>query len=138
MEKLLGGAPPPERAAQALEVVRITVAILILIHGIYRAAAGIVEPFGTWLSSLGFPYGYGWAAAVTVIEWIGPVLILLRRYVFWACLVHISILSLGLVLVHLPEGWFVVGAGRNGVEYSVFLIVSLAAIAWAYRPQMKA
>jgi len=28
----------------------------------------------------------------------------------------------------------VVGAGRNGVEYSVLLLTCLAATAWAYRP----
>lgn len=36
----------------------------------------------------------------------------------------------GIVLVHGREGWFVVGGGRNGVEYSVLLIVCLLAVAW--------
>ena len=39
----------------------------------------------------------------------------------------------GVVLVHAREGWFVVGAGRNGVEYSVLLIACLPAIAHAGR-----
>ena len=29
---------------------------------------------------------------------------------------------MGIILVHLREGWFVVGGGRNGVEYSVLLV----------------
>jgi putative oxidoreductase len=69
---------------------------------------------------------------------IAPLLILARRYVTPACLGHIFILTLGMVLVHLPAGWFVVGLGRNGMEYSVLLIVSLGAVAWAYRPATKA
>lgn len=28
-----------------------------------------------------------------------------------------------------PNGWFVVGAGRNGAEYSVLIIASLLAVA---------
>ena len=34
-------------------------------------------------------------------------------------------------MVHWKEGWFVVGAGRNGMEYSALLIASLLAIAYA-------
>ena len=32
-------------------------------------------------------------------------------------------------MVHAPNGWFVVGAGRNGAEYSVLIIASLVAVA---------
>ena len=135
---LIGPAAPAPRAAMALETLRVTVATLILIHGAYRLAAGLVEPFGTWLDSLGFPFGYGWAMAVTLYELVGPALMLARRWTSLAALGHAFILALGLVLVHLPAGWFVVGGGRNGMEYSVLLIVSLLAIAWAYWPPQRA
>lgn len=123
------------RAAFALEMVRVTVAVLILIHGVFRLTQGGVEPFGAWLETQGFPNGYAFAMAVTLYELAGPALILARRHVALACLGHIGILSLGLVLVHLPSGWFVVGAGRNGVEYSVLLIAALVAVTWAYWPK---
>ena len=42
----------------------------------------------------------------------------------------LTVYESGLVF-HFPEGWFVVGAGRNGMEYSVLLIAVLAALAWA-------
>ncbi len=134
MMALLGPKAPATRAAQGLEALRITAAILILIHGVYRLAAGLVVPFGTWLDSIGFPFGYGWAMAVTLYELVGPALMLARRWTSVAALGHAAILTLGMVLVHLPAGWFVVGGGRNGMEYSVLLIVSLLAIAWAYWP----
>lgn len=130
----LGPRAPEARTAQALEALRVTVAILILIHGVYRLAAGLVVPFGTWLDSIGFPFGYGWAMAVTLYELVGPALMLARRWTSLAALGHAAILTLGMILVHLPAGWFVVGGGRNGMEYSVLLIVSLLAIAWAYWP----
>ena len=44
----------------------------------------------------------------------------------------------GIVMVHARAGWFVVGSGRNGVEYSVVLIVSLTAVGWTYLPQLFA
>jgi putative oxidoreductase len=34
----------------------------------------------------------------------------------------------------MPHGWFVVGLGRNGMEYSVLLIVCLLAVAYAHAP----
>ena len=134
---LLGPTAPPGRAALVLDVLRVTVALLILIHGVYRLAAGLVEPFGLWLGSLGFPFGYGWAMAVTLYELVGPALMLTRRWTSLAALGHAFILTLGMILVHLLAGWFVVGGGRNGMEYSVFLIVSLLAIAWAYWPPRR-
>lgn len=132
---LTGPAAPAPRAASAFEALRIIVAILILIHGVYRLTTGGVAIFGVWLDSIGFPFGYGWALAVTLYELVGPALMLTRRWTSFAALGHAGILTLGLILVHLPAGWFVVGAGRNGVEYSVLLIASLLGIAWAYWPQ---
>jgi uncharacterized membrane protein YphA (DoxX/SURF4 family) len=35
----------------------------------------------------------------------------------------------GIYLVHASAGWFVVGAGRNGMEFSVLLILCLTVIA---------
>ncbi len=135
--KLLGDRASPPKAERVLEVLRVTVALLILVHGVYRLAAGLVAPFGTWLDSIGFPFGYGWAMAVTLYELVGPALMLTRRWTSLAALGHAAILTLGMILVHLPAGWFVVGGGRNGMEYSVLLIVSLLAIAWAYWPERR-
>lgn len=131
---LLGEKAPPRKAERALDVLRITVALLILIHGAFRLIAGGVAPFGVWLEAQGFPLGFGWALGVTVFELVGPVLMLARRWTSFVALGHAAILTLGMVLVHLPFGWFVVGGGRNGMEYSVLLIVSLRTMTWAYWP----
>lgn len=131
---LFGEKASSHKAERALDILRVTVALLILIHGAFRLIAGGVAPFGVWLETQGFPFGYGWALAVTLFELIGPALMLTRRWTSFAALGHAAILTLGMVLVHLPFGWFVVGGGRNGMEYSVILIVSLLTIAWAYWP----
>src|SRR5262245_54561345 len=101
--------PVDERAALALDVVRIAVAALIFIHGVTRVSIGGVEPFGEWLEAQGFPLGRAQAWAVTAYEFTAPLFIIARRLVTLACLGHIFILSIGLVLVHAPSGWFVVG-----------------------------
>lgn len=119
------------RIRQSLALVRVTVALLILIHGGFRLLMGGVAPFGEWLETQGFPNGYAFAMAVTVYELVGPILLLLGRFVVPVAIGHIGIIALGLVMVHMPFGWFVVGAGRNGMEYSVLLIAALVAIAWA-------
>jgi putative oxidoreductase len=134
---IFGPRAHADRVEPSLSIVRIALAILIFIHGAFRAWHWDpnVTGFGQWLSSLGFPEGFYWAAAVTIYELIAPLFILARRFVTLACLGHIGIISLGAILVHYPDGWFVVGAGRNGVEYSVLLLVGLIAVAWAYAPR---
>ncbi|OQW55905.1 MAG: hypothetical protein A4S17_01095 [Proteobacteria bacterium HN_bin10] len=134
---MLGPRPHADRLELALSMLRITIAVLIFIHGAYRAIHWDpnVTGFGEWLGSKGFPQGLYWAAAVTIYELIAPLFILARRLVTLACLGHIVIIALGAVLVHYPSGWFVVGAGRNGMEYSVLLLAGLIAVAWAHAPR---
>lgn len=41
---------------------------------------------------------------------------------------YVFLYVMGIVLVHASAGWFVVGVGRNGSEYSVLLIVCLLCV----------
>jgi hypothetical protein len=89
-----------------LSIVRIAVAVLIFIHGAFRASHWdpYVTGFGEWLSSIGFPQGFYWAVAVTIYELVGPIFILARRFVTLACLGHIVIVGLGMDLSSLSGG----------------------------------
>lgn len=113
------------RARAALLVLRLVLAGLIAAHGWARWYFGGVAPFGQWLDGLGFPFGMGIAVGVTAIEILGTPLLALGRGVFPLSLLYSAIYLTGIVLVHAPAGWFVVGLGRNGMEYSVLLIVCL-------------
>ncbi len=134
---ILGPRAHAERLELSLSILRIALAVLLFIHGAHRALHWDpnVTGFGEWLSSLGFPFGFYWAAAVTLYELIAPLFLIARRFVTLACIGHIVIVALGIVLVHWPSGWFVVGSGRNGMEYSVLLLAGLIAVAWAYAPK---
>ena len=101
----------------------------MVIHGVTRVALGGVEGFGGWLGTRGLPAGVVVAWLVTVVEIAGGLTLASGRWVRGLCAwVAVQLLT-GIALVHAPEGWFVVGAGRNGMEYSVLLLVGLAVIA---------
>ena len=116
-------------------LLRVGVALLLFIHGAFRASTGGVAGFGEWLTSLGFPAGLAWAWAVTCLELAGAPLLAAGRFVIPIAAYLACQLVLGIALVHFPEGWFVVGGGRNGMEYSVLLVLCLVVIALDARRQ---
>ena len=116
-----------------LAAIRIALAALLFIHGAARVSAGGVVPFGGFLDARGFPFGIGIAWFVTVFELVAAPLLALGRWIMPIALVFAAIYACGIWLVHAPAGWFVVGLGRNGAEYSVLIIACLLANAWAHR-----
>lgn len=112
-----------------IALARVSAAILLLIHGVARAGLGTVGDFGGFLTSRGFPAGEAIAWAITIVEIAGGLALAGGLFVVPLCAWFAMQLVAGIVLVHAKDGWFVVGAGRNGVEYSVLLILVLAAVA---------
>lgn len=119
-------------------VLRLALAGLIAAHGYYRLLTGGSFGFGEWLTLQGVPFGVAVAWAVTLSEVTGSVLLALGRLVLPTTLLLSAIYAVGAVMVHLPSGWFVVGAGRNGVEYSVLLIVALLCVGLQFAPGKRA
>jgi len=120
-----------DKKTAALVTIRLALAAILFIHGAARVANGTVDDFGGFLGSQGFPLGFFVAWAITLFELIGSVLLAAGFYAWMIALIFAVQLAAGIALVHWREGWFVVGAGRNGMEFSVFLIVSLLAVAYA-------
>lgn len=106
-------------------VLRLGIAVLLAVHGWTRLLGGGIVPFGDWLQTQGIYAGFYLAAAITAYEIFGTVVYALGIWVWQLALGFILIYGAGVVLVHAPFGWFVVGAGRNGMEYSVLLILCL-------------
>lgn len=124
-------------AQKALVIQRILLSLLIAAHGWARFLSDGVQPFGIWLDSLGFPLGLGIAYWITGLEIIGTPFLALGKLVVYLCPVYAAIYVMGIILVHAPEGWFVVGLGRNGMEYSVLLVVCLLSVTYQYLPERK-
>jgi putative oxidoreductase len=125
---------PANRYRTALIALRFAVALLLLVHGLARIALGIVDDFGGFLTAVGFPMGVALAWVVTAAEVVGSALLVAGRWVRLVACYFAAQLAVGIGLVHAQEGWFVVGAGRNGMEYSVLLIAVLLAVAYAASP----
>ena len=95
------------------------------LHGIFTG--NDVNNFGNgYLDKMGFaPFGVLIAWLLVLSQVATSVLLLINKSVKMASGINIAILVMGIVLVHFKEGWFVVGAGRNGMEFSVVLILIL-------------
>lgn len=118
-----------DRQRLGATILRVAIAGTMVIHGVARVAAGGVDGFGGWLGTRGLPFGVAIAWTLTVVEIAGGLALASGRWVRGLCAWFAVQLIVGILMVHGPEGWFVVGAGRNGMEYSVILIVGLAVIA---------
>ncbi len=125
---------PVQRQRQAWLVLRLVLALLIGMHGLARVWYGAVAPFGQWLDGQGLAAGMAIAVAITVLEIVGAVLLVLGRALVLLCPALAAVYAVGIALVHAPAGWFVVGLGRNGAEYSVLLIACLLMLAWQATP----
>jgi len=111
-------------------LLRIAVAIILLTHSVFGMFNNGINDFGNlYLNQIGFaPFGVFIAWSIKLSHVIAAILLIFNKYVKWAGFVTIFVLIMGIILVHFKEGWFVVGGGRNGVEYNFLLIIVLLAI----------
>lgn len=105
-------------------------AIILLTHSVFGMFNNGINDFGNlFLNQIGFaPYGVFLAWSIKLSHVVVAILLLANKYVKLAGFVTIFVLIMGIILVHYKEGWFVVGGGRNGVEYNFLLIIVLLAI----------
>lgn len=134
---LLKNIPAP-RPVQGLAIVRTAIALILIVHPIH----GLIDPagmhaFGEGLSADGFPFGLALPWLIVLFQFTGCVGLIFNRYVVLSCIFNLIVLIVGVFYIHMSSGWFVVGAGRNGVEYSITLIACLSGIMWAYWPRKQ-
>jgi putative oxidoreductase len=108
-------------------ILRFAVAVILLMHGIPGMFDNGVNDFGNlYLNQQGFaPFGVPLAWAIKLSHVAAAVCLVFQKFVKWACGITIFILIMGIVMIHFEEGWFVVGGGRNGVEFNFLLITVL-------------
>lgn len=111
-------------------LLRLAVSVILFMHSVPTIINGSIYNFGTlYLDNVGFaPFGIYIAWAVKLTHVIAIPLLLLNKYVRPIALANIFILIVGIIMIHGKEGWFVVGGGRNGIEFNFLLIFALLTI----------
>lgn len=111
-------------------LLRIAVALILLTHSVFGMFNNGINDFGNlYLNQIGFArFGVFLAWSIKISHVVAALLLLFNTYIKPAGFVTIFILVMGIILVHFQEGWFVVGGGRNGVEYNFLLIIVLLVI----------
>ena len=112
-------------------ILRITLAAVFFMHGIPSIFTGAVNNFGSkHLNTVGFaPIGLPLAWAIKLSHVACAILLILNRYIRLVAIITIPILVAGIIMIHAANGWYVVGGGRNGVEYNILLISVLLYLA---------
>lgn len=105
-------------------ILRVALAIILLFHSIPGMFDGGIQAFGDlYLNQIGFaPVGVPLAWAIKLSHVVCAILLVLNKYIKPASIITIAILIMGIIMVHFKEGWFVVGGGRNGVEFNFLMI----------------
>jgi putative oxidoreductase len=113
-----------------LSFLRIAIIIIFLVHSLTGMFNNGINNFGNlYLNQVGFaPIGLPLAWAVKLSHIALAYSLLTDKYLKATSFITIFILIAGILMIHLKEGWFVVGGGRNGVEFNFLLIMCLLSI----------
>ena len=103
-------------------VLRSIMGIIFITHGAARIYYGSVGDFGEFLNSQGLFIGLAIAWIITIGEILSGGLLILGILVKYLVIFHGVIILSGIFLVHLQNGWFTVGHGQGGVEYSLLIL----------------
>ncbi len=111
-------------------LLRLAVAIILIMHSVPGMFNNGINEFGKfYLNEVGFsPIGVQIAWMIKLSHVVCAILFLLNKFIKPAGFVTILILLAGIFMVHLKEGWYVVGGGRNGIEFNFLLIFVLLTI----------
>ncbi len=109
----------------SVTILRVTLGLIMFSHGIARIIYSTVNNFGAFLNSKGFLFGIMTAWTITLLDIFMGICLMLGYGIKWISLWFTFVLLMGIILVHFQNGWFVVGHGQGGVEYSSLLIICL-------------
>lgn len=119
-----------KKLAHSTFLLRFAVAVIFAVHSVFTILDGSVNDFGKlYLNTVGFaPFGVLIAWAVKLTHLFSVPLLIMNKFLKPVCIANMFILIMGIFMIHLKEGWFVVGGGRNGVEFNFLLIFALLTI----------
>jgi putative oxidoreductase len=119
---------PADRPLAALTILRVTLGLVLATHGFSKLFLGFLEPLGGFLGSLGLPVPMAFAWVIALLE-LGGGILFASGVVFRPLIAYYLLqLGIGIFTVHGRNGWYTVGPGLNGIEYSVTLMAGLVAL----------
>lgn len=116
-------------AALAPLLMRLTIGTVMLVHGVAKWANFGAAASG--MEAMGFSPGGFWALVGGIIETLGGAGLLLGFFTRWCAFVIFCEQLVAMLLVHLPNGFFLAsqpGQGGNGIEYSLVNLGVLSAL----------
>ncbi len=103
------------------------VGFIYVMHGYPKLFGGLEGTTG-FVSGLGFPVAEAFAVSLALLETLGGALLLVGLLTTPLAVLFIIEMALGIALVHAPKGFYVIGPGQGGMEFSILLIASLLAL----------
>jgi putative oxidoreductase len=111
-----------------MAIVRIVLAVVFVTHGGHKLFVGGIGGTEQFFASLGIPMAGLAAWFIAFLEFGGGIALLLGWMTSALSVLFVAHMITGIVLVHSTQGWFVVGPGSGGIEYSMVLIAGLLAL----------
>lgn len=106
-------------------LLRMVMGIIFFTHGAARLYYDSVSDFGSYLDAQGFMIGILLAWVITIGEIVFGTMLAVGFKVRYCVIFHAIVVISGMFLIHIPQGWFVVGHGSGGVEYSLLILAVL-------------
>lgn len=99
--------------------------IIFIMHSVTGMLDGGINDFGNnYLNEVGFaPLGLPLAWMIKLSHLAAVFSLVLNKGIKVMGAISILILVIGIIMIHGKEGWFVVGGGRNGMEFNFLLIL---------------
>ena len=123
---MLGGRNP----GLGLAILRVVIGLIFVMHGWPKLAGGI-EGTAAFLGWLGIPLSGIAAWGIALAETLGGACLVAGLFVTPFALVLAGHMVAGIFLVHLANGFYVVGPGQGGYEFNLLLVAGLLVLVLA-------
>lgn len=107
-----------------LAILRVVIGVIFIAHGVPKLFGGMEGTAG-FFGSIGIPLPLAAAWLVALLEFLGGLALIAGLFVMPISLLLVAHMLTGIVLVHAPNGFYVIGPGSGGVEFNLILAASL-------------
>ncbi len=109
-------------------ILRVVLGLIFIAHGgdkLLGGVGGTVQSFG----NLGIPLPFVSAWLVTLLEFVGGMFLIVGLFILPTAILLAGYMLVGIILVHFPNGFFVIGPdAAGGYEFNLLLIAGLLSL----------